>query len=591
MHPIRRRNRHPCDACKRRKTGCYRNNSLEPCTTCQIRRITCVTGNFKRGEGSPNSTNSALLEVISGGPHAAYDIEETNDGELAFRNLMSPLDVDGSDFKSLFVGFSGDNNPWLLRKFQDTNASVEIPRKEARSNMINVARVDEIPTFFSIFPRRYLDSRPGEYCIDAIEKVVGNHSKELFDTYFTKVHPHFPIFSRLRFESQYKSRKITATLLSVLYLFSSHFYSDIGDLFVLEDFLAKAVPLEARAATLQTVLCMLLYLQLPPGVIREPNFPGHWALTASLVAQAQELGLNIDCSNWSILLSEKRERKKLWWGIFIQDKWGSLGLSRPSHIGMEDFNVPKLDPSDFEDVVENSSAQDITISPRISCFLGLCDLSIILSRVLVEFYSVRAIVTDRTDFSKALILLNEINHVQERISGPYMPIDTCFLSFLLCTVTLKLAICRNFLGESESYALMEPHARDAISSLISGLKKASIMELARPWWSYSRVNFALVGSILISIYVARTPAPRYDWLSYIREYRDILTTFSKVTQITQLAHLRYENLLAITKVLKGGPIVRSLEPTPVPEMPSAEHIRDTLSDPELFFEWISYMGI
>lgn len=40
-----------------------------------------------------------------------------------------------------------------------------------------------------------------------------------------------------------------------------------------------------------------------------------------LVGMAHDVGLNVDPTNWKIPESEKKRRKRLWWGIYMQDKW------------------------------------------------------------------------------------------------------------------------------------------------------------------------------------------------------------------------------------------------------------------------------
>ena len=40
-----------------------------------------------------------------------------------------------------------------------------------------------------------------------------------------------------------------------------------------------------------------------------------------LVGISHILGLNIDCSKWEIPEREKKRRRRLWWAVFVQDKW------------------------------------------------------------------------------------------------------------------------------------------------------------------------------------------------------------------------------------------------------------------------------
>lgn len=48
---------------------------------------------------------------------------------------------------------------------------------------------------------------------------------------------------------------------------------------------------------------------------------GAWALSAQLVAVAQELGLDATCADWAIPAWEKGLRSRLGWTIFMMDKW------------------------------------------------------------------------------------------------------------------------------------------------------------------------------------------------------------------------------------------------------------------------------
>ncbi|THV04900.1 hypothetical protein K435DRAFT_835156 [Dendrothele bispora CBS 962.96] len=61
---------------------------------------------------------------------------------------------------------------------------------------------------------------------------------------------------------------------------------------------------------------------------------------AKTIAQAQLLGLHIDCSNWGIPSWEKDFRRTLWWALRVHDGWASFLNSRPSHIQINNHNVP-----------------------------------------------------------------------------------------------------------------------------------------------------------------------------------------------------------------------------------------------------------
>jgi hypothetical protein len=45
---------------------------------------------------------------------------------------------------------------------------------------------------------------------------------------------------------------------------------------------------------------------------------------------------------------EKRLRRRLWWAVFIEDKWMSLLLGRPPYIKQSEWDTSELDNADFE---------------------------------------------------------------------------------------------------------------------------------------------------------------------------------------------------------------------------------------------------
>jgi hypothetical protein len=44
-------------------------------------------------------------------------------------------------------------------------------------------------------------------------------------------------------------------------------------------------------------------------------------LGIQLVGLCHDLGLHLDSSSWPIPPGDKRRRKRLWWALYMQDKW------------------------------------------------------------------------------------------------------------------------------------------------------------------------------------------------------------------------------------------------------------------------------
>lgn len=57
-----------------------------------------------------------------------------------------------------------------------------------------------------------------------------------------------------------------------------------------------------------------------------------WMLGGVGIRIAQSLGLNRDCEEWDIPESEKQTRKRIWWSLYIADRFHSASLGRPLSI-------------------------------------------------------------------------------------------------------------------------------------------------------------------------------------------------------------------------------------------------------------------
>lgn len=120
---------------------------------------------------------------------------------------------------------------------------------------------------------------------------------------------------------------------------------------------------EIHTPKLSVLQASLLYLQqMPTGTQRSvSDSPFVWSFLGSVVAQAASLGLHLEPRPWGIPAWEKRLRRRLWWAVYLEDKWRSLLMGRPPFIHHEDFDVFELDGNDF--VVDGNQAAYFN-SPR-----------------------------------------------------------------------------------------------------------------------------------------------------------------------------------------------------------------------------------
>lgn len=135
------------------------------------------------------------------------------------------------------------------------------------------------------YPDELLDAREGIYELDHVKDLVKPHHDKLLCIYYAYFHPSLPILEdRAEFEGLIASHKIPATLLAAIYCAAFDFWS-IPEAEVkheLRQLIFEGVTYEARTPSLRTVQATLIYLQLAPFCVREPNHPGYWPLTAKV---------------------------------------------------------------------------------------------------------------------------------------------------------------------------------------------------------------------------------------------------------------------------------------------------------------------
>lgn len=210
-------------------------------------------------------------------------------------------------------------------------------------------------TTFTLYPDEPTPNHSEIYeDLDKIERVVSPHGEKLLNLYFRIVHPSFPILHKRVFLEKYARthREFSPPLLAAVYILALHWWSydrelaalPKPDVSVLEKLATKTMADVINRPKLSTVQAGLLLLQ------RNEEMKGSaWPFTAQLVAVGQELGLHLNCSSWKIPRWEKGLRKRLAWGLFMQDKWGALTHGRPSHIAKANWAVRPVEPEDFPD--------------------------------------------------------------------------------------------------------------------------------------------------------------------------------------------------------------------------------------------------
>jgi hypothetical protein len=158
--------------------------------------------------------------------------------------------------------------------------------------------------------------------LDAVESIVAPHGPELVNLYFRIVHPSFPVLHKKVFLEKHgrSYRESTPTGLGAVYLTAMNWWSYSPTL--------SNKPKPDTKGLEKLVLRMLFDVHQRPKVsdlqgclvLLQQHSINSWAMTGHLVAMAQDLGINLDCSGWQIPDWERGVRKRVAWAIFMQDK-------------------------------------------------------------------------------------------------------------------------------------------------------------------------------------------------------------------------------------------------------------------------------
>ena len=279
--------------------------------------------------------------------------------------------------------------------------------------------------YFTMHPDAAFSTHEDEMqSLIAIEQTVSPYGPALIDIYFRNVHPSFPIMQKHTFLNRHRNgdRQFSPALLAGMYLLALRWWSHDPVLcqhpkpstYRLEEFATRSLNLAMQRPKLSVLQAGLLLLQRRQST--------DWGLTVQLVALAQDLGLHLDCTNWSIPLWERRLRKRLAWALYMQDKWTALVHGRPSHIQASDWAVATLSSEDFNEEYTTADQkimaeeEDEEEEKSRLIFAQMIELTGIMAEVIDVFYTQRAIAEfDRGGHHATRMILEKAKPVQLKL--------------------------------------------------------------------------------------------------------------------------------------------------------------------------------
>lgn len=392
----------PCDRCRKRKTKCVFEAGASLCYLCKISRQPCELNlpPLKKRK-KPSSPGDSETANGSGGmtdeSPGSQSGNMMNNPELTPKRPVFPrylYQLDGGNefdsyiFGSLMTKHSVDLSKidHIRRSVINTNGNLFL---EFETNMddINLKKAEHAK----------------------IDKIIGDFGPKLMALYFRIVHISFPIVYKDKFLDYYNEdvTAISPCLRACLYMFALNWWSfDLelsSDTRPSQEAIEQLAELnfhqEIKRPTLETIQAGLLLVQHQSFRNKYDDQAYCWPVQAAIVAASQTLGLNKDPTNWDIPPWEKVLRKRLSWGLYIQEKWLSFTTDKMSHLRPDDWAVPSLnEDTDFDDFKETDNDY---FSKRIDgkidlmsgkvLFLQKIELTKIIDEIQIKIYSAKGI--------------------------------------------------------------------------------------------------------------------------------------------------------------------------------------------------------
>ncbi|KAL5325917.1 hypothetical protein ACEPPN_007051 [Leptodophora sp. 'Broadleaf-Isolate-01'] len=475
---------------------------------------------------------------------------------------IAPLDSQTTR-SARFIGETGESNPYLLKYYKyDTNDECTISKLTYRriKNSMNQDGLSgekgEPPVVFMLADDSLAQKGEPRIEDDVLQKsrmdvnsmFTEQEALRLIGLFLRFVYPYFPILSKSELcpngaVSPSVLQTLPLSVLSAIYATSLPFmlYDDLLSTTLIHSpppshqlfrITWLSVIQELHTPRLATLQACLLLLQRAPTNRYTTDTPWKMSLVGWTVSLAHSLGLQKECSDWSSIPTwEMTLRKRLFYGVFIMDKWASLGAGMPSHIKTDDFDVLPLLDSDLEppslDLNSNTIPGFLEPEADSNHFRLLTELTIILSDIMDSYYTIRATQRTSKNFTLSLDLarslrkgltdwkdslppslsMRQAGRVDTRISGN----PSLSLAYIVATMTLFRALLRPLenlsSAEEQDRSIVEGRlavragAKECAKEVVEFVENLGRGALDAFWHSWSRANFAIASSFLMQLLV------------------------------------------------------------------------------------------
>ncbi|CAO0794192.1 unnamed protein product [Mucor circinelloides] len=411
-----------CDICRRKKIKCDIDESQQ-CTTCKQYGWECTFNDTTKKRGPPKGyiesletrlrNMEVLLEKMQPGdtPAAAIAAADQPPMKKKVKREISPsVEIPKSVEHSKVVRFLGSSSGYyLVRNILSTEEEDidELQASRRRSSSVAATETDEHPGPLKfkrinvidddiMFVRdKTLEEHADQLETDKLDLNPAIAPKslvsELIARFFRMDHASLPIIDKEPFIDAYEGRIQPPPATILIYAICTHtcvllptddpIFKDAGldrdDLFdTLVEHTTNLVKKEYLTPRLATIQALVLLCAYPAC---DKSFYRNWLRAGMAVRMAQELGLHRTLEKLPLTEDMFEARKRLWFCVYITDRWACAVMGRPLAIADADC--------DIELPHVNGGSQG---TKDYSLFINFIKLSGILGEVLRRIYSPKA---------------------------------------------------------------------------------------------------------------------------------------------------------------------------------------------------------
>lgn len=376
--------------------------------------------------------------------------------------------------------------------------------------------------------------------VSVVFRTLQRAGPALVDVYLRSAHRTFPIINQERVVSRLmqiinSNREPGPSDLSLVVLYVSlmivghhwHFLLPSTpalpelDITLLRNFCKQALPRELCMPRLVTIQSILLEHAVLVSTHAGDSMIETWSACGSLVTAAQNLGLHRNPERWNIAKWEIQIRKKLWWAVYITEKWLAYSIGRPSLIQTDDWTVTPLLPADFEPAFDHGAAR----------FIAMANLTCIIADVHYTLFSPRSAARLASDFPAtrdlAVPLWTRLNDWYERerptmeFSDPehYQDLNEevqspCSLQ--LAHFAVRVAIHRALLrcGQRADKSV-RADAVKTMRDIADWAKRITSQDVLSVWWGCSGSQLLAITNFFLSLTISAPTFTEFQALKKI----------------------------------------------------------------------------